>query len=111
MMQYNIIFMTTPSKEEASKIIHILLKEHLIACANVIESISSYYWWHGKIEEAKEVLVIMKSNESLFPKIVKKVMEIHSYDIPEILALPINNSSQSYFDWMKKCLELRKFDE
>lgn len=110
-MQYNIIFMTTPSKKEAATIIHILLKERLIACANVIDSISSHYWWQGKIEEAKEVLVIMKSNESLFPKIVKKVTEIHSYDTPEILALPINNISQSYFDWIKECLESRKFDE
>jgi len=104
-MPYNIVIMTAPNKEEAEKIVRILLEERLIACANIIDSVSSFFWWQTKIEEEKEVLVIMKSHESLFKKLSKKVKEIHSYDIPEILALPIVNGSQSYLDWMKACLE------
>jgi len=104
-MSYNIVIMTVPSKEEAKKIIHTLLEERLIACANVINFVSSFFWWQGKIEEQKEILVIMKSNETLFKKLSKKVMELHSYDIPEILALPIVNGSQAYLDWMKACFE------
>jgi periplasmic divalent cation tolerance protein len=67
--------------------------------------VSSFFWWQNKIEEEKEVLVIMKSKQDLFDKLSKKVQELHSYDVPEVLALPITQGSQSYLDWMKKCFE------
>jgi periplasmic divalent cation tolerance protein len=104
-MSYLIVIMTASNREEAVKIVRTLLKEKLIACANIMNPVSSFFWWQGKIEEEKEVLVIMKSNENLFKKLSKRVTELHSYDIPEILALPIVESSQSYLDWMKTCLE------
>ncbi len=104
-MLYNIVLMTASTKEEAVRIVHTLLEERLIACANIMDPVSSFFWWQGKIEEEKEVLVIMKSHETLFKKLSKRVMELHSYDTPEILALPIVNGSPSYLDWMKACLE------
>ena len=111
MMSYKIIITTTTNKEEAVKIVRILLKERLIACANIIGSIFSLYWWEGKIQEDNEVLIIMKSNEELLKKTMEKILEIHSYKIPEILVLPIENGSQPYFNWMKECLEPRKSNE
>ena len=104
-MPYNIVIMTASKKEEAVKIVRSLLEERLIACANIMDSVSSFFWWQGIIEEEKEVLVIMKSHESLFKKLSKRVTDLHSYDTPEILALPIVNGSASYLDWMKACLE------
>ena len=104
-MSYNIVIMTTPNKEEAIKIIRTLLEERLIACANIINFVSSFFWWQGKIRKEKEILVIMKSNQTLFKRLSKRVTELHSYDIPEILALPIVNGSQSYLDWMKTCFK------
>ena len=104
-MSYIIVIMTALNKEETVKIIHTLLEERLIACANIMDPVSSFFWWQGKIEEEKEVLVIMKSHETLFKKLSKRVMELHSYDTPEILALPVVEGSQSYLDWMKACLE------
>lgn len=104
-MSYLIVFMTTSNKEEAVKIIRTLLKERLIACANIIDHVSSFFWWKEKIEEEKETLVIMKSHQDLFEKLSKRVKELHSYDIPEILALPIVDGSQLYLDWMKACIE------
>ena len=104
-MSYNIVLMTASTKEEAVRIVRALLEERLIACANIMDPVSSFFWWQGKIEEEKEVLVIMKSHETLFKKLSKRVMELHSYDTPEILAIPIVNGSQSYLDWMKTCLE------
>ena len=104
-MSYNIVIMTASNKEEATKIVRILLEERLIACANIIDSVSSFFWWQRKIEEEKEILVIMKSHEDLFKKLSKRVTELHSYDTPEILALPIVNGSRAYLDWMKTCLE------
>ncbi len=104
-MSYIIVLMTASTKEETVRIVRTLLEERLIACANIMDPVSSFFWWQGKIEEEKEVLVIMKSHETLFKKLSKRVMELHSYDTPEILALPIVNGSPSYLDWMKACLE------
>jgi periplasmic divalent cation tolerance protein len=104
-MSYLIVLMTTSNKEEAVRIVRTLLEERLIACANMIDPVSSFFWWKEKIEEEKEVLVIMKSNQEFFQKLSNKIKELHSYEIPEILALPIVEGSQSYLDWMKACLE------
>jgi periplasmic divalent cation tolerance protein len=104
-MAYLIVLMTASSREEAVKIVRVLLEERLIACGNIVDSVSSLFWWRGKIEEEKEVLVIMKSDEKLFKKLSKRVMELHSYDVPEILALPIVDGSSSYLEWLKNCLE------
>jgi periplasmic divalent cation tolerance protein len=104
-MSYIIVFMTASTNEEAVKIVRALLEERLIACAHIMDPVSSFFWWQGKIEEEKEVLVIMKSHESLFKKLSQRVAELHSYEVPEILALPIIEGSPSYLDWMKDCLE------
>jgi periplasmic divalent cation tolerance protein len=103
-MPYNIVFMTTNTKEEAVKIVRALLEERLIACANIIDSVSSFFLWQGKIEKEKEALAIMKTHERLFDKLSKRVMELHNYEVPEILALPIVNGLPSYLDWMKDSL-------
>ena len=104
-MEYLIVFMTASNREEAMKIVRTLLEERLIACGNIVDSVSSLFWWKGEIEEEKEVLVIMKSNEKLFKKLPKRVKELHSYDVPEILALPVVEGSQAYLEWMKDCFE------
>jgi periplasmic divalent cation tolerance protein len=104
-MSYLIVLMTAPNKEEAVKIVRALLEEKLIACANVIDAVSSFFWWQGKIEQEEEVLAIMKSHEDLFEKLSKRATELHSYDVPEVLALPIVAGSSSYLDWLKDCLE------
>jgi periplasmic divalent cation tolerance protein len=109
-MSYLIVFMTASNREEAVKIVRVLLEERLIACGNVVDSVSSFFWWRGKIEEEKEALVIMKSDERLFKKLSKRVTELHSYDVPEILALPIADGSSSYLEWLKSCLEPVKRD-
>jgi len=97
--------MTASNREEAVKIVRVLLEERLIACGNIVDSVSSFFWWKGKIEDEKEVLVIMKSDERLFKKLSKRVRELHSYDVPEVLALPIVDGSPSYLEWLKGCLE------
>ncbi len=104
-MSYLIVFVTASNREEAVKIVRVLLEERLIACGNIVDSVSSLFWWEGEIEEEKEVLVIMKSREKLFKKLSKRVTELHSYDVPEILALPIVDGSSSYLEWLKSCLE------
>jgi periplasmic divalent cation tolerance protein len=100
-----IVLMTASSKKEAENISHKLLEERLIACANIIDGVSSLFWWKQKIEHENETLVIMKSSEKLFKEITQRIEELHSYEVPEVLALPIVAGSQRYLDWMKTNLE------
>ena len=104
-MTFNIVLVTVGNRQEAEKIVRVLLKERLIACGNIINNVSSLFWWQDKIEEEKEVLVIMKSHGRLFKKLSKRIMELHSYDVPEILTVPVVDGSQAYLDWMKAALE------
>jgi len=104
-MSYIVVIITTSNKEEAVKIVRNLLKERLIACANIVGPVSSLFWWQEKIEEANEFLVFMKSHKNLFKRLSERVMEIHSYEVPEIIALPIIESSPPYLDWLKTSLQ------
>ena len=104
-MSFIIVVMTAPNKQEAVSIVRALLEEKLIACANILDPVHSLFWWKGNIEEGKEVLVLMKSQKALFQKLSERVTELHSYDVPEILALPIVEGSSSYLEWMRACLE------
>ena len=104
-MSYIVVIMTTLNKEEAVKIVGSLLEERLIACANIVGPISSIFWWEGKIDEASEFLVFMKSHKNHFERLSERVMEIHSYEVPEIIALPIIKGSPSYLEWLSASLQ------
>ncbi|MEM2466130.1 MAG: divalent-cation tolerance protein CutA [Candidatus Bathyarchaeia archaeon] len=101
---YIIVLTTTPNKEEAEKIVHALLAERLIACANIIGPIHSLFWWQNKIDTAQEHLILMKTRKDLFAKLAGKVKALHSYQIPEIIALPITESSKDYLKWLDESL-------
>jgi periplasmic divalent cation tolerance protein len=98
------ILMTTGSKMEAKKIATVLVKKKLAACVQVLPAIESVYRWKGKTCRDKEVLVIMKSRKKLFLRLQKEVVRLHSYDVPQLVALPIIKGLPSYLSWMKKNL-------
>ncbi|MGD0645979.1 MAG: divalent-cation tolerance protein CutA [Candidatus Bathyarchaeia archaeon] len=102
---YIIILVTTKNKPEAEKISQSLLKERLIACANIVSPVTSFFHWSGKIDKAEECLIIMKSRMDLFTQVSECVKCLHSYKVPEILALPIVEGSTAYFDWMSGVLK------
>jgi periplasmic divalent cation tolerance protein len=104
---YIIVLMTTSNKQEAEKITVELLNYHLIACANVINSVSSFYSWAGKIESSDECLVVMKTRFDLFAQVKEKVQDLHSYEVPEVIALPIVEGSKAYLRWMESVLSKR----
>src|SRR3972149_7570924 len=99
-----LVFVTTADKREAHKIVKKLLDRHLIACANIIGPVESHFRWQNKIEKAEELLVIMKSNQKLFADLSKAVKEMHSYEVPEILAVPIVEGYQPYLEWLNASL-------
>jgi len=104
-MSYITVIMTAANREEAVKIVRQLLQERLIACANIVGPVSSLFWWKGKIEEAEEFLVFMKSQEKLFEVLSERVKALHSYEVPEILALPIIKGLPSYLEWLGASLQ------
>lgn len=97
---YIVVFITASSKEEAEKIASGLLLEKLAACVNIIENVNSHFWWQGKIDKAREVLLVIKTRKTLFNKLMKKVQTLHSYEVPEIIALPVIAGSKKYLDWI-----------
>jgi periplasmic divalent cation tolerance protein len=99
-----IVLVTTSSKKEAENIATELLKNKLIGCANIIGPISSHFHWEGKIQNSEEFLMILKSRSDLFEKLSEKVSKLHSYDVPEILALPVVLGSKSYLEWLNGTL-------
>ena len=100
--RFCITFVTCQSKKEADSIASSLLNKRLVACANIVSGIDSKFWWTGKINKAREVLVILKARRADFKKIEKEVKRLHSYEVPEIIAIPIAAGSDEYLRWVKK---------
>ncbi len=99
-----IVFVATSTKREAQRIVQNLLTKRLIACANILGPVESHYWWQNKIEKAREYLVFMRSKQSLFAKLTEAMKEIHSYEVPEILAVPIVEGYKPYLKWLDASL-------
>ncbi len=97
---YVVVFITTRDTEEAEKIGKTLVKRRQAACVNIIPEVSSHFWWKDKLDAAKESLLIVKTRDSLLPDIIKSVKKIHSYSVPEIIALPIVGGNPDYLDWI-----------
>jgi periplasmic divalent cation tolerance protein len=102
---YIIILVTTKDKQEAERISQLLLKERLIACANIVSPVTSFFYWSGQTERAEECLIVMKSRRDLFGQVAESVKRSHSYEVPEVLALPIVDASKAYLDWMSVVLK------
>ena len=95
-----IILITTKDKKEAEKISKLLIKNRLAACVNIVNGVKSLFWWQGKVDQAKEALLIVKSRKEKFVKIAKLVKANHSYDLPEIIAIPIVSGFKPYLNWI-----------
>ncbi|MEW6162813.1 MAG: divalent-cation tolerance protein CutA [Nitrospirota bacterium] len=97
-----IVFITASSEDEAAKIAKALVDSRLAGCVNIIKDIRSIYSWQGKIEDEREVLMIAKTQKTLFDSLMEKVKELHSYTVPEIIALPIIEGSEDYLKWLRE---------
>ena len=97
-----VIFVTTSSIDEARKIGNTLVEEKLIACANIISQVESIFYWQDKVCNEKEALMIIKTQKKLIDKIIKRVKSLHSYTVPEVIALPIIEGSKDYIKWVKE---------
>lgn len=97
-----VVYITASSEDEATLIARSLVEARLAACVNIINNVRSIYSWHGKIEDDSEVLMLAKTRKELFSKLTEKVIQLHSYDVPEIIATPVIDGSKEYLDWLRK---------
>lgn len=101
-MQFVSVYITAKDVREARAIARQLLKERLIACANIIPKIESLYRWKGKLQRHGETAIIAKSKAANAKKIIKRVKELHSYDVPCVVFWNIADGNKDFLDWIRK---------
>lgn len=100
-----VVLITAGSKEEAQQIAAALVGERLAACVNVIPTVHSVYRWAGKVEEGQEALLIVKSRREVLDRLIDRVHDLHSYEVPEIIALPLVVGDAAYLRWLDEQVE------
>ena len=96
-----VVLITAGSGDEGQTNADELTKQRKAACVSVIRNVQSFFWWEGKIDTAQEVLLVAKTRAAELGGLIELVKELHSYDVPEIIALPIIGGNQDYLDWIK----------
>ncbi|HEV7404528.1 MAG TPA: divalent-cation tolerance protein CutA [Chthoniobacteraceae bacterium] len=95
-----VVLSTFPSIEEARTVCRRLVEERLAACANLLPAVESIYRWQGVVETATETMAILKTTAEGFAKLEARLRELHSYEVPEIVALPVHGGSEAYLRWV-----------
>ncbi|RAU22527.1 divalent-cation tolerance protein CutA [Paramagnetospirillum kuznetsovii] len=109
-MDRSLIYIAAPDRDAALALARALVEARLVACANVMDGATSLYWWDGKIAEDSEVVMICKTRTALVEAVVAKVKELHSYDCPCVVALPITGGNPAFLDWIgAECLPGKNF--
>jgi len=98
---YILVLTTCNSSEIASLIADSLVNKKLAACVNIMQGVESVYQWQGKIEHAAEILLLIKSQQSLFLPLKQAIQELHDYELPEIIAVPIDAGEKNYLNWIQ----------
>lgn len=95
-----VVLITAPGADKAAEIGRALVEERLAACANIVPGVRSIYRWEGKLQDDAEVLMLVKTRAALFEKLRERVVALHPYSVPEVLALPVAAGAQPYLDWI-----------
>jgi len=97
---YKVVFTTLGSREDALSLVRLLVADRLVACGTILENAVSIYEWQGELEETPEVFVIMKTRTDLWDRLQSVVHELHPYEVPELLAIPITEGLPAYLGWL-----------
>ena len=95
-----VVLMTAGSREEAARIAELLIAARLAACVQIMPEMESVYWWKGQIERSPEILLLAKTTPDKFSELEREVRALHSYETPEIIALPVTAVSAPYLEWL-----------
>src|SRR6266700_980489 len=105
MTTHIVVLSTCASEEEAERLARLLVDARLAACVNVVPRVKSYYRWKGAIETAEEFLLVIKSSRHLFEALRTELEKDHSYEVPEVLALPVVDAARNYLTWLAANLQ------
>jgi len=103
--EFIIIIVTCGSGKEARAIANYLLEERLVACANIMPGVQSKFWWEGRIDHQEEVVMFLKTRGCNFSQVERQIKRFHSYDVPEIVAVPVIKGSRPYLNWLKQTVK------
>jgi periplasmic divalent cation tolerance protein len=103
-MEYRSIYIVAKDEIEAKNIIHFLIREKLVACVNYFP-VKSVYWWKGNVEEAKEVALIAKTESKLVERVIERVKQLHSYEVPCVVSWVIEKGNPQYLEWIRESTE------
>ena len=95
-----VVLVTAKDVSQARRIAQKLIRDKLAACVNILPGVESLFWWEGKVDRAKEVLLLIKTRRSVFKKVTKVVKACHTYSVPEVIALPITAGNPDYLAWI-----------
>jgi periplasmic divalent cation tolerance protein len=95
-----VVLVTASGADEAERLAEVLVAEHLAACVNVVPGVRSIYRWQGEVERATEWLLVIKTVQPAMPAVIERVRSLHSYTVPEVLALPVSAGSDAYLAWL-----------
>ncbi len=101
-MSETLTFVTCKDLKQAKGIARALVKERLAACVNVVPGVASIYAWEGKLEESREVLLVIKSRRALSGRLASRVRALHSYSVPEVVTVPIASGNPDYLRWVRE---------
>ena len=97
-----VVFTTCNSQEQGAQLARHLIEHRLAACVNILTGARSFYRWKGEIEQASEVVLVIKSRRDIFEKLREAILHLHSYEIPEVIALPVIDGSDAYLSWIDR---------
>lgn len=100
-MGAQLIYVTAPDEAEAERLGRMAVEARLAACANILPGMRSLYWWQGRLEEAREAVLILKTTEALVPALTEALKKAHSYDCPCVVALPISAGNPDFLRWIE----------
>ncbi|MFO7899221.1 MAG: divalent-cation tolerance protein CutA [Planctomycetota bacterium] len=100
-MSVEFVYITASDADEAGRIARAIVDERLAACANVIDGVRSIYWWQGEVQDDAEAVLIAKTRRELVPALIDRVVELHSYDCPCVVTLPIEAGHPPFLRWVE----------
>jgi periplasmic divalent cation tolerance protein len=103
--KYIVILSTAGTLEEASKIASELVSAHLVACVNLVPGIQSIYWWNNAVQKDQEILMIIKTESRNFEEVKRVILSVHSYEVPELISIPVDGGSKKYLEWIDQTLK------
>lgn len=95
------VLTTVPDADVAERLATRLVEERLAACSNLVPGVTSIFRWNGQVQRETEVLVILKTTQAAFPQLRARIIELHPYDVPEVLVIPTPDGSTAYMDWVR----------